>query len=173
MAIGKVVKVFGLRGEVIVSPMTDNVARYKKLKQVFLGANETGAVEVDVASIHIQPRGVRLKLAHVSDRNAAEAIIGDLLFVKEKDAIRLPKGSFFVHDIIGLTVVDESGNSIGTVNDVLKYPANDIYVIDCNGREVMVPAVKEFIKKIDPETKTMRVKLIDGMLNEPDVVKDE
>jgi 16S rRNA processing protein RimM len=63
-----------------------------------------------------------------------------------------------------LNVTNEDGEPIGVVKDVLKYPANDVYVIESNGKELLLPAVKEFVKKIDVDAKTMKVKLIDGML---------
>ena len=165
VAIGKVVKAFGIRGDVVILPMTDNVARFKKLKRVFVGANSSIAVEMPIQAMKIEQRGVRLQFADVADRTAAEELVGSLLFVDEKDAVHPPKGTFFIHDIVGLNVIDDSGASIGVVKDVLKYPANDVYVIESNGKELLLPAVKEFIKKIDLEAKTIRVKLIEGMFD--------
>ncbi|MDL1892355.1 16S rRNA processing protein RimM, partial [Sphingobacteriales bacterium CHB3] len=80
--------------------------------------------------------------------------------------VRLPKGSYFIHNIIGLRVIGENDEAIGVVKDVLKYPANDVYVVERYGNEVLLPAVKEFIKKIDMESGTMTVRLIEGMLDE-------
>lgn len=173
VAIGKVVKPLGIRGDVVILPMTGNLARFKKLKSVFVGRNDADTIEVTVGSVVVERRGVRLRLGAASDRTAAEKLVGSLLFVHEKDAIRLPKDTFFVHDIVGLNVIDEDGEPVGIVKDVLKYPANDVYVIENKGNEVLLPAVKEFIRKIDIETKTMRVKLIGGMFDdETDDAKD-
>lgn len=163
MAIGKVVKVFGVQGDLIVLPMTDNPGRFKKLKSVYVGPSEDQAVDSRVTIVSVSPRGVRLKFALADNRTAAEKLIGWLLFVDQQHAIRLPKGTFFVHDLLGLTVVDDENHRVGTVTDVLKYPANDIYVVDCDGKELLVPAVKEFIRHIDLESHTMRVHLIEGM----------
>jgi 16S rRNA processing protein RimM len=166
VAIGKVAKAFGLRGDVVILPMTNNNARFKKLKRVFVGESEATAIETSVTAVHVEQRGVRLRLASVSDKTAAEKFVGALVFVSEHESVRLPKGTFFVHDLIGVHVVDEEGTSVGVLKDVLKYPANDIYVVERCGNEVLIPAVKEFVKNIDLEAKTMRVKLIDGMLDE-------
>jgi 16S rRNA processing protein RimM len=166
IAIGKIVKAFGIRGDVVVLPMTHNAARFKKLKRVFVGAKEAESVEANVSHVVVESRGVRLQLSIASDRTAAEKIVGSLLFVDEKDSVRPPKGTFFIHDLVGLNVVDETENTIGILKDVLKYPANDVYVVVKDGKEILLPAVKEFIKKIDLETRTMRVKLIDGMLGD-------
>ncbi len=144
--------------------MSDNLARFKKLKSVFVGPSDDKVVNSRVTQVSVSPRGVRLKLALAEDRTAAEKLIGLLLFVDEQNAIRPPKGTFFIHDVIGLKVVDEGDRHIGRVTDVLRYPANDIYVVDSNGKELLIPAVKEFVREIDLESHTMSVHLIDGMM---------
>jgi 16S rRNA processing protein RimM len=173
LAIGKIVKARGIRGDVVVRPMTDRPARFKKLNRVFVGSTDATACEADVLQVAVEQRGIRLRLANATDRNSAEDLIGSLVFVEEGEAIRLPRGTFFVHDVIGLNVLDDSGNAVGIVKDVIKYPANEIYVVDRNGKELLLPAVKEFIKKIDLQAKTMRVKLIEGMIEEPEAAEDE
>ena len=163
-AVGKIVKAFGINGEVVVNSMTDSPARFKTLKRVLIGRNDSDVEETTVEYATIGTRGARVKLANVHDRTGAEGIIGSFVFVDEKDRIRVPKGKYFVHDIIGLEVVDQDENSIGTVKDVLNLPAHDVYVLDSGGREVMVPAVNEFIQKIDLEARIMKVRLIEGMV---------
>ncbi len=152
-----------MQGDVVIQGLTDNLARFKKLKRVFVGRSEADVVEKNILHLAVDLRGVRLGFEGVSDRTAAEKMVGCLLFVDEKDAIRLPKGTFFIHDVVGLKVVDEEENFVGIVKDVLKYPANDVYVIENEGKELLLPAVKEFVKKIDPAAKTMTVHLIEGM----------
>lgn len=163
VAIGTVVKAFGIRGELVVSPMTDDVRRFKKLKRVFVGTSPANATETCVTGVVLGHRGVRVRLAAIGDRTEAEKLAGTLLFVDETEAVRPKRGSFFIHDIIGLRVFDEGGESLGVVKDVLKLPANDVYVIESKGSEILLPAVKEFIRDVDTNAKTMRVKLIAGM----------
>ena len=166
LAIGKVMKPFGIQGEVVVQTMTDSPARFKKLKKVFLGADEATAMEMEVEYVRVGERGVRLKLMATRDRTSAERMVGGLLFVAEKQAIRLKKGTHFVHDLLGLQVVDENGDDVGILKDVLKLPGHDVYVIDNHGREVMVPAVKEFLKEINIPARRIKVHLIEGMQDE-------
>ena len=166
IAIGTVVKAFGIRGELVIRPLTENVKRFKRLSSVFVGTNEANARETTVASVAVDGRGIRMMFANVSDRTAAEELVGSLVFVDDDAKVRLPKGTFFVHDLVGIDVVDENGNAVGTLKEVLKYPAQDVYVIDANGKDVLIPAVKEFVKKIDVAAKVMRVKLIDGMIDD-------
>jgi 16S rRNA processing protein RimM len=162
-AVGEFVKAFGIRGEIVVRPMTDSVQRLGKLQKVFVGPSAETARETAVEYTRVERRGVRVKLLHVDDRVAAERIVGALLFVDERNRMPPPKGRYFIHDVVGLTVIDQRHRTLGTVTEVLRMPAHDVYVIRSGNREVMVPAMKQFIKRIDVKTKTMRVHLIEGM----------
>ena len=153
--------------------MTDDITRFKRLKRVFVGPNETDVTETTVSSVIIDRRGVRLRFAVATDKTSAEKLRGALVYVDEADPVRLPKGTFFAHDLLGMNVVDDRGHPIGFINDVLKYPAHDVYVVDSNGREIMLPAVKECIRKIDRKSKTMTVHLIEGMLDDSTPEKGE
>lgn len=170
LAVGKIVKPFGVRGELVVFPMTDNVERFRKLKRVYVGRSEDNVTETNVTQVAVERRGVRLRLSDCTTRTAAEALVGALLFVDEQDAVKPAEGAYFIHDLIALKVVDTDGQYVGVLRDVVRYPAHDVYVVEHNGGEVLIPAVKEFIKNIDLEHKTMTVRLIDGMLTEPDTV---
>jgi 16S rRNA processing protein RimM len=86
-----------------------------------------------------------------------------LIFVDEEQRIRPKKGAYFVHDMIGLRVLNGEGKPFGTVKDVLHMPAHDVYVVEDAGREWMLPAVKEFVSSIDLKSGTMRVQLIEGL----------
>ena len=163
VAVGMIVKAFGIKGHVVVQPMTDMPGRYARLKSVWMGPDSGQVTRVGVECAVIEARGVRLKFEGIDDRNAAETLRGKLLFVDESEKISLPKGRFFVHDILGMRVHDESGNELGTVSDVLRYPANDLYVVRGGGRDIMIPAVREFVRVIDVRTRTITVHLIEGM----------
>lgn len=163
-AVGKVVKVFGVKGEVVVRPTTHSPHRFRKLKRVFVGRPGVTAREYTIEQVHIGTRGVRVKLSDLNDRDAAEKIIGSHIFVDARDRVRIPRGTFFIHDVLGLTVLDQDGNALGTVKELMKLPAHDVLVVEQNGREVLVPSVKEFIRSIDLNTKTMRVHILEGMV---------
>jgi 16S rRNA processing protein RimM len=163
-AVGIVVKAFGIKGDVVVKPMTDDPARFLKLTFLWVGANSDLAVKTRIEHASVDPRGVRLKLEGIQDRTAAEKIRGKLLFVDRIHRVSLPDGRHFLHDVIGLTVRDDTGAELGAVADVLRFPANDVYVVRGTKGEIMIPAVKEFITAIDMASRTMTVHLIEGML---------
>jgi 16S rRNA processing protein RimM len=166
VAVGRIVKVFGIRGEVVVKPMSASHDRFERLKTVFVGHSAADARTHKVAGVRIGDRGVRLALEGVSDRTAAEQMNGMYLFVPPEERIKPAPGSFFVEDIVGLHVRDETGRDIGTVGEVLHMPAHDVYLIRAQDREILLPAVKEFVIGIDVEKGEMTVRLIDGMMDE-------
>jgi len=164
MAVGAIVKAIGVRGEVIVKPMTDFPGRLRRARTLWVGADTHGVREMRVERVAVAPRGIRLKLGGIGDRTAAEALRGSILFIDESGAAPLKQGEFFVHDILGLTVRDEAGNELGTVADVLRYPASDVYVVRGSAGEIMLPAVREFVLGVDIAARTMTVRLIEGMV---------
>jgi 16S rRNA processing protein RimM len=164
LAVGSIVKALGLKGDVVVRPLTDVPDRFRTLKAVWLGSDAMSVVPERIEGVSVERRGVRIKFVGIEDRTAAEKLCGKLVFIEEADAIRLPAGRYFVHDVIGLSVRDEHGNEVGTVADVLRYPANDVYVVRGSRGEMMIPAVKEFVLAIDIAARAMTVRLIEGMM---------
>lgn len=165
LAVGRIAKPFGIRGEVVVQSFTDSPVRFRALKYIYVGISADSVRKTSVRCTSIEPRGVRLKLGDLEDRSAAESVVGHLLFADETQRPKLPKGRFYIHDIIGLAVEDEAGKALGKVDEVLKYPAHDVYVIRRGHAEILLPAVKEFVLSIDPVRGKMRVRLIDGMVD--------
>jgi 16S rRNA processing protein RimM len=154
-------------GDIVVTPLTDNPGRFRKLRKAFLGAVPETAREVQITMTHVERRGIRLHLGGVEDRTAAGNLSGLFLFVDQHHRIPLPKGRYFAHQIVGMTVIDQEGQHCGVVREVAKLPAQDVYVIEDRGRSFMLPAVREFILNIDLETRTLRVRLIEGMREVP------
>ena len=158
--IGKITAPVGVKGEVRVYPYTDKQTRFSAIKELFVG-NKEAVIE----SVRYQKDMVVLKLDICPDRNAAESLRGKELFLDRKDLWEIPEDTYFVRDILGSEVRDEDGNTVGTLSDVIQNPAQDIYVIkDENGRESMIPAVKEFIKDVDTDNKVIVIHVIEGLL---------
>lgn len=166
LAVGRIAKAFGVHGEVVVESLADSPGRFRTVRAVHLGPDAENARPARIARVTIGPRGVRVALADVADRTAAEKIVGHFLFVDERHRVKLPTGRYFVHQVVGLTVLDQTGRVVGRVREVLKLPAHDVYVIEHHGRETMIPAVKEFVRSIEPESGILRVHLIEGMVEE-------
>jgi 16S rRNA processing protein RimM len=171
IAIGSIVKAFGIKGDIIVDPLTDTPERFRSVRRVYLaseraatGVEDREPVMTELTVVHIDARGVRAQLSCAADRTAAEKLVGLLVMIPPEETVTPSPGSFFVHQIIGFAAVDEEGSPQGILKDVLRFPAHDVYVIGAEGKEdLLVPAVHEFVRSINPATRTMTIRVIEGL----------
>jgi 16S rRNA processing protein RimM len=165
-AIGKLTGCFGVKGYLKLQVLTHSPERLRKLKKVFLGLTTEHLLELTVEDVLFHQRSTVLKFQGIDDRTAAERYIGHYLFVAEANVVKPPKGSFFVHDLIGCRVLSEDGKQLGCIEDVMKMPSQDIWTIRQGGQVKLIPAVKDFILKVDIENHTVVVRTIEGLLEE-------
>ena len=163
LSIGQIINTHGLRGEVKVYPLTDDISRFEKLKEAYVEENE-GLVKYKVESIKFLRSTVAVKLKGIDSEEAANKLRGSYIKVDRKSAVKLPKDSYFICDLIGLEVYDEKGLLIGTVKDVLQTGSNDVYVIQSSGKDILIPALKDIVKKIDLENKKILVEMPEGLI---------
>ena len=165
LQVGVISSTHGVRGEVKVFPTTDDVKRFKRLKEVIL---DTGKEELmlEIEGVKFFKQFVILKFKGYDNINDIEKYKGKSLFVTRANAVRLRRDEYFIADLQGLTVVDEEDKLLGTLRDVMETGANDVYIIDMtDGREVLVPAIKECILHVDVEAGKMQIHLMDGLLD--------
>ena len=153
---GRIVNTHGVAGEVKIEVWLDSPQFLKSFKRCFIDRRE-----VKLLSARVHKGFLIVKLEGVEDVNAAMALKGRTVFIDRADA-RLPKGAFFLQDIIGASVVDESGSEIGKLVDVMETPASNVYVVK-GETEHLIPAVPEFILSTDAENGIITVHLIEGM----------
>ena len=156
LQVGVISSTHGVRGEVKVFPTTDDVKRFKRLKEVIL---DTGKEELtlEIEGVKFFKQFVILKFKGYDNINDIEKYKGKSLFVTRANAVRLRRDEYFIADLQGLTVVDEEDKVLGTLRDVMETGANDVYIIDmADGREVLVPAIKECILHVDVEAGKIR-----------------
>ena len=165
LQVGVISSTHGVRGEVKVFPTTDDMTRFKKLKEVILVTEKTEKV-LKITSVKFFKQFAILKFDGIDTLNDVEIYKGASLFVDRKNAVKLEKDEYFIADLIDLTVVDENGKELGTLIDVMKTGANDVYIVkNEEGRELLFPAIKECILDIDFKKKTMSVHVMDGLLD--------
>lgn len=167
LAVGRIIGVHGLRGELKVELHTDFPARFAPGVTVRAG---TELKPLKIAQVRDHKGHLLLKCPQVTDRTAAEALRGTWLFVREEEAVALEEGAYWIHDIIGLTVETEEGTVLGEVTDVLATGANDVYALQPadgvnQGRELLIPALAEVILAVDLVRGVMTVRLPDGLLD--------
>lgn len=159
--IGRIVNAVALRGEVKIYNYSGYRERYEELDRIIIENKE-----YEIEKVRYQQEMVILKLSGIDNRNAAEAMKNKDVYITEEDLEELPDDTFYIRDLIGLEVIDDSGR-IGVIKDVLQPSSQDVYVIRTDkNQDVMIPAVKEFVKEVNLEEKYIKVSLIEGMLEQ-------
>ncbi len=164
LQVGVISSTHGIKGEVKVFPTTDDVNRFKRLKEVHL---DTGKEQILLhpESVKFFKQFVILKFKEFNSINDIEAYKGKSLYVDREHAVRLRKDEFFIADLIGLSVETDEGENFGVMKDVMQTGANDVYIVErTNGDEVLLPAIKECVKEIDIENGKITVHIMDGLL---------
>ena len=146
VAIGRLVRPWGLDGGLVVDPLTDDLGRFERLTSVWL-SGPTGVSETRVLRTRPYKGRVIVWLEAVERCEHAEALVGCLLSVEEQDAQLPDAGDFFVHDLVGLTVKTVDGTVVGCVSDVMRTAANDVFVVQSEDkREILIPSVKAIVR---------------------------
>lgn len=159
ITIGKFGAPHGVRGEMRVVPLTDFPDRFETLKQVFLEDNTV----LEIEQVKYNKQFVILKFKNYIDRAMVESLKGKYLQVNREDVPPLAPGEYYSFDIIGLKVYDDKGAYLGSIKEILKTGSNDVYVVQNEKNEVLVPALKKVVTDINLETGTMHVILLEEM----------
>ena len=163
--VGVITATHGIHGEVKVFPTTDDPNRFKKLKKVLL---DTGIqkLELEVAGVKFFKKFVILKFKEFDDINQVEKYRKCSLLVTRENAVRLKKNEYFIADLIGLKVYTEDGRFLGNLEDVMQTGANDVYqIVTEEGKEILIPAIKQCIRNVDIENGNMTVHLLEGLVD--------
>lgn len=145
--IGIILKPHGVKGAIKVGPMTDDVARFKKLEKVYINEKMYKVLNAQLSS-----NEVFLTLDGINSRDEAELFRNKEIQVEKNDAVKLEEGRYFIVDIVGCEVFVED-EPIGKIQEVLQHGAADVYVIKSKDKECMVPALKKLLVSVDTENK--------------------
>ena len=158
--VGRIIRSHGLDGSLRIQSLSDNPARFQA------GSTLTVAGRTrTVASCHHLPDGYALlRLEGLNDPYAARRLSGEWLIAPTDSDPQLPQGEYYHYQLVGLTVITDQGENLGTVQEVLETGSNDVYVVTSeSGEEVLLPAIEQVVKEIDLASGTMLVHLIDGL----------
>ncbi|MGI9145588.1 MAG: ribosome maturation factor RimM [Chloroflexota bacterium] len=151
----------GIQGELKCRIVTDFPGRRFRRGHTVL----IDGVPHTIQAARVQGMTVLLKLDRVADREAAAALRNKDIQIRAEDAIALPKGQYFWHQVIGLQVEDATTHELlGEVTDILETGANDVYVVSGGRGEILVPAIKDVVKRIDPTAGRMLIQPLPGLL---------
>ena len=168
LAVGRVLRPHGVRGEVRVQVLTDFPERLEQ-HAVFYLAHPDSPEDVQrrpVDSMRFHQQLLLLKLEGCDDRNEAEELRDLLVQIPIEEAAPLEEGEYYHFQVLGVEVETESGESLGRVTEVLETGANDVYIVRGPRGEVLIPAIESVVRVLDVEAKRMVVSPLPGMLDD-------
>jgi 16S rRNA processing protein RimM len=157
VTIGRILKPFGVRGEVKVESLTDVPGRFEGLQSVMLILSDGGNVETQVISVRQINQGVILGFSAFSTPEAAALYRGAWIQIPESHNLPRDHDTFYQFELIGLRVEDSDARAIGNVEEVLEYPQHHVLVIRDQNREILVPVSRRTIEKVDLPHKVLRL----------------
>jgi 16S rRNA processing protein RimM len=162
--IGKVVALFGIRGELKVLLLTDIPNRFAGLGAVYAGPDHTRRLIQSVRPY--KGEMIVLKLEGIDDADTAESLRDQNLAIPVSELAQLPPDSYYQHDILGFMVITLKGQKLGSIVDIIVTGSNDVYVIKApDGSQVLIPAIKDVIKQVDLIRRTMYIDPLPGLLD--------
>ena len=162
LKVGKIVNTHGIKGDLKVLPLTDYMERFEELDWVYIDGNDE---RFYIKNVRYMPAVVLLSFKGYEDINLVKRFKDKYLFIDENQRRDLPEGTYYIADIIGLDVYTTKGEYIGRVKDIIQTSSNDVYVIEGEGsREIMIPAVEEFISGICLGEGKIIIDPIEGMV---------
>ena len=174
ITLGIVIGAFGLRGEVVVKITGDTPEGSGALRVVLLGAGFGAVAPADPEkSRPVTPEWVRahkgkalIRFKGVTHRDQAEALIGGLIWVPRSELKPVEEADrFYIVDLIGLSVETTAGEPVGRIREVIENPGNDVFVVDADGREVLIPHVGTIVKSVDPAGGKVIIEPMPGLLD--------
>lgn len=167
LQVGVISTTHGVRGEVKVFPTTDTAQRFLDLTHVYLDTGKEELQELEIQQVKFVKKFAVLKLKGLDNINEAEKYKGKALWIPREEAQPLGEDEYYIGDLIGMDVVLEDKSPFGVLKDVMETGANDVYVVETvQGKEVLLPAIKECIRQVDVEAGVMTIHLMDGLLSE-------
>ena len=163
ITVGQIINTHGIKGELRIFPLTDDIKRFEKLDNIYMGDNK---IEYNIKGVKYVNNLVILKLEGLDNINDVLKYKQEYIYIDEEEKLELPEDHYFIFDIVGCKVFDLDDNEIGEIKDVITYSSNDVYVVKDKekNKEHLIPAKKQFVKSIDIEDKIIIIDPIEGMI---------
>ena len=159
LIVGYILAPWGIRGEVKVEVVTDFPERFAPQKIVYLNTSP-----LEIESCHPHKQHLVVKLATIDSVEDAERLRGQDLTIPRSELSRLPEGQYYTFQIIGLDVLTTEGQYLGQVTDIMTTASNDVYIVEGEGGEILIPAIEDVVKSIDLEEGKIIIEAIEGLL---------
>ncbi len=159
LEVGHLRRTHGVKGEIVLDILTDFPERLRQDTQVFVGPEH---LALRIASRRAFDRALLVSFEGYTDCDQVGQFRNELVYVRSDQLPPLPEGEYYHHQLLGLTVVDEEGHSLGNLAEILETGANDVYVVrSSEGKETLIPAIQEVILGVDLERGELRVRLME------------
>lgn len=156
LAVGKLRRPHGIHGEILMDVLTDFPERLKPGKVVYLGEEHQAHI---IRSVRANNQTLLIRFENVDDYEAAAYLRNTIAWARVDELPSLPAGEYYFHQLIGLEVISDEGQTIGKLVEILETGANDVYVIRSEeGQETLIPAIPEVIVEVDLERRLLRIK---------------
>lgn len=163
MTVGRVLSPWGVSGWVRVEPETDDPRRFRRLTRVRLAPRRGQPRWLNVKGARVDGHQVRLRFEGIDSREAAQLLGNSLLQIPAEEVAPLPEGRYYRFQLLGLEVWTQEGRRLGRVAEVLETGANDVFVVRGEGQEVLLPALRQVVRRVDLAGRRMEVALLPGL----------
>ena len=162
--IGQIVNTSGLKGVLKIKPFTDDIKKFSNLKTIYI-KTKNDLVEFKTEQVRYVKNMVMLKLAGIDTVEEAEKYRNLYIKILRDQEEELEEGSYYVVDILGCKVNTDANQELGKIVDVFQTGSNDVYVVkDEQGKQILLPAIKDVIKNVDIKNKIITVHLLEGLV---------
>lgn len=166
LAIGFIRRPHGVQGEVIMDLHTDFPDRFKAGRKIYIGEKHESAT---LGSVREHGGGMLVTIRGYDTPESAGRFRNQWVYVKATEVPPLPEGQHYKYELIGLHVVEDTGRALGEITEILETGANDVYIIkNESGKEILLPAIPSVVLETDMVARTMKVHLLDGLIDEPE-----
>ena len=160
LAVGRVLRPHGVRGELLLASLTDFPEHLSEQKTIYLGEPP---VPHALMGVRLHRGQLIIRLANCHDRESADFYREQLVQIEAQTAAPLPPGMYYHHQLVGLAVYTEEGEHLGELAEVLETGANDVYVVKGPQGELLLPVIADVIRGVDLEAHRLTVHLLDGL----------
>ena len=159
VAVGVVLRAHGSDGRVRVQPETDNPQRFRRDARLLAGDRE-----LRVERVQRMPDGsLLLRFSGIAARGDAAALQGETLYVPTDEAPEAPPGTYYHYQLVGMNVVSEAGEPLGTLTEIIATGANDVYVVTAESAELLLPAMADVVVSVDVQANRMTAAVPEGL----------
>ncbi len=161
--IGKFRRPHGIRGEIVMTVLTDFPDLVKPGQRIFAGEQHQPYV---ISSIRWHGADMLISLVELPDRTAVEIFRNIMVYMKADDVPELPEGDFYIHQLVGMEVITDQGLTLGRLKEIIVTGANDVYLIEpAEGKNILIPAIDQVVLEINQEERKVLVHIIPGLLD--------